>query len=513
MVAALCGHAYAEAPASLTTAVAPAAASTANVPTLVSVVIEGATAYSFPQLFATYRDQIGQPITREGARAISTALSDAYARDGFVRPDVRLDDSLTSRGVLRIRVFEAQVTAVVFEGETGRHRAELERIGSALTASKPLRSNDIPKSLGQMREIAGLAITANTRRDDQTPNAYQIVVRSDYSALEGIVRVNNRGTDQVGPNFMLGQLFANGLLGRREKIGLVFASATDPEEYLGGGLYVDAPLGDGATHANLLAFRSHSAPNEAPVDYAYEYLRDKVTLKLVRPLFANSPLTLRGSVGIEMDDLVIEDAGAPIREDRLRVIEGSLRSSWRGGQIQYSAGLQVRKGLDGLGAGLQAPDLLDDPRRADFLMTQLNGTAYRRLGDRWSLRLDAFAQHSGYVLPDSERFKIGGDRLGRGFEVAEIAGDKGLGAKVEARRDLVVSDGFFGRMSTYAFYDFGAAWKQDAPGRESATTAGTGFALNGAKFTGYFEIAAPLTGTDVEGKRKTSVFAEISYRF
>ncbi len=513
MVAALCGNAHAEAPGYLTTGAPASPARPAAAPVLVSVVIEGATAYSFPQLFATYRDQLGQPITRERAHAISAVLSDSYARDGFVRPDLRLDDSLTGRGVLRIRVHEAQVTAVVFEGDSGRHHVELERIGAALTASKPLRSNDIPKSLGQMREIAGLAISANTRRDERTPNAYQLVVRSDYSALEGIVRVNNRGTDQVGPNFMLGQLFANGLLGRREKIGLIFASATDPEEYLGGGVYVDAPIGDGATHANLLAFRSQSAPNESPVDYAYEYRRDKVTFKLVRPLNADSPLTLRGSLGVEMDDLVIEDEGAPIREDRLRVLEGALRSSWRGGQFQYSAGLQVRKGLDGLGAGLQAPDLVGDPRRADFLMTQLTGTAHRRLGDRWSLRLDAFAQHTGYVLPDSERFKIGGDRLGRGFEVAEIAGDKGLGAKVEARRDLIQSDNFFGRVSTYAFYDFGAAWKQDAPGRESATTAGTGFTLNGTRFTGYLEIAAPLTGTDVEGKRKTSVFAEISYRF
>ena len=46
-----------------------------------------------------------------------------------------------------------------------------------------------------------------------------------------------------------------------------------------------------------------------------------------------------------------------------------------------------------------------------------------------------------YVLPDSERFKIGGDRLGRGFEVAEIAGDSGIGAKIELRRDLMNTEG------------------------------------------------------------------------
>jgi hemolysin activation/secretion protein len=175
--------------------------------------------------------------------------------------------------------------------------------------------------------------------------------------------------------------------------------------------------------------------------------------------------------------------------------------------------LLLRKGLDAFGAGLQAPDLVHDARRADFLLTQLSGTVYQRFAEHWSVRFDGFAQHSGYVLPDGERFKIGGDRLGRGFEVAEIAGDKGVGGKLELRRDLVSTQGLLGRLSAYGFYDFGAAWKQDQPGRESAATAGTGFALQGSSVTGYLEVAKPLTGADIEGKRRASVFAELSYRF
>jgi hemolysin activation/secretion protein len=116
-------------------------------------------------------------------------------------------------------------------------------------------------------------------------------------------------------------------------------------------------------------------------------------------------------------------------------------------------------------------------------------------------------------LPDTERFKIGGDRLGRGFEVAEIAGDRGLGAKVELRRELKNTETFVGRLSAYGFYDVGAAWKNDMPRRESAATAGTGLAISGSSLTGYLEVAAPLTGPDIEGKHKASVFAELSYRF
>jgi hemolysin activation/secretion protein len=490
------------------TALAPAAAP------LTTVIVAGSTAYSTPQLFAVYSGELGKPVSRDGARAIVTGLAELYVRDGYVKPELKVDDALARGGVLRVQVYEAQVTNVVFEGDSGDFFAALKRIGAQLENARPLRRDDVPQALRSMREIAGLAITATTRRDAGVRNGFELVVQSDFSIVDGMVRMNNRGTDQVGPNFLLGQLFANGLLGHPEKIGLIFAAATDHDEYLGGGLYFDTALGGGGTRGNALVFRSHSAPNEAPVNFDDEYTRERVTLRVSRPLRQDSTLSLTASGAFDADDLTIDRAGAAIREDRLRIVETALRASWRGaGAVQYSANLQLRKGLDAFGAGLHAADLATDGRRGDFLLAQLQGSAQRRFAENWSVRLDAFAQHTGYVLPDSERFKIGGDRLGRGFEVAEIAGDRGLGGKLELRRELVNTESLFGRLSAYGFYDIGTAWKQDRPGHESAATAGSGFALQGAALTGYLEVAAPLTGPDIEGKRHASVFAELSYRF
>ncbi len=487
---------------------------TAQTATLTTVIVGGSTVYSPPRLFAAYRDQLGRPISRDGARAILTSLADLYVGDGYVKPEFKLDDTLTGRGVLRVQVYEAQVSNVIFEGD-GRFRDALDEIGARLENTRPLRKDDVPQALRAMRQISGLAVTASTRRDPAIRNAYELTVQTTFSPLDGVVRMNNRGTDQVGPAFMLGQIFANGLLGRGEKIGLIFAAATDHDEYLGGGLYFDTPLGAGGSRGNVMLFRSHSAPNEAPFNLDDEYTHERVTFKVSRPLRQDSNLTLIASGGLESDDLTIDSNGELIRADRLRIIEAGLRGSWRGKTgTQYSTNLQLRNGIDGfLGAGLEARDLVVDPRRADFVVAQLQGTAYRRFAERWSVRLDAFSQYTNQVLPDTERFKIGGDRLGRGFEVAEIAGDRGIGAKIELRRDLLATESFVGRLSAYSFYDFGAAWKQNRPGRESAATAGSGIAIQGGTLTGYLELAAPLTGPDIEGKKHTSVFAEISYRF
>ena len=480
--------------------------------TLTTVVVEGSSAYGSPQFFAVYRDELGRPVSRDGARAIVTKIADLYVRDGFVKPEVVLDDELSAHGVLRVQVFEAQVTNVIVEGDDGGFRDELDDIGAQLEGKRPLRREDVQSALRSMRQISGLAVTASTRRDANVRNGFELLVRADFSPVDGVVRMNNRGTDQVGPAFLLGQLFANGLLGHGEKIGLIFAAANDHEEYLGGGLYFDAPFGTNGSRTNALLFSSHSAPNEAPLNLDDEYTRRRATFGVSRPLRQDSKLTLTANATFEADDLTIDRDGLAIREDRLRIIDAGLRASWQG-EAAYSMNLRLRKGLNGMGAGLQAEDLPDDPRRFDFLITLLQGSASRRFAEHWSARLDGFSQYSPQVLPDTERFKIGGDRLGRGFEVAEIAGDRGIGGKFELRRDLANTESFIGRLSAYGFYDFGAAWKNDMPGRESAATAGSGIAISGGALTGYLEVAAPLTGPDIEGKHEASVFAELSYRF
>lgn len=102
--------------------------------------------------------------------------------------------------------------------------------------------------------------------------------------------------------------------------------------------------------------------------------------------------------------------------------------------------------------------------------------------------------------------------MGRGFEVTEIAGDQGVGGKVELRYALAGAS-LLQKSSLYSFYDFGAAWKQDGGERESASTAGLGFALEYGPVSGFVEVAKPLTKPDIEGDRGAKVFAELHFKF
>jgi hemolysin activation/secretion protein len=490
------------------------AAAHAATPNLVSVVVRGSTVYDAPALFDVYRDQLGKPVSADGARAIAAALLQKYANEGYSRPQIKLDDSLLQVGILRLDVLEPRITEIRVSGDPGPHLDRLESLASHLKDENPVTQLGLETTLRQMRALPGLTLHATTARDASNAQLYRLDLDTEFQRTTGAVRLSNRGTDEAGPNFVLGQAMFNGLLGGQTNIGAMFGAATDYDEYHGLGLLANVGVGAAGARLSFTGFRSRSEPHEPVVDREDSYLRDRASMTYARPLQNFERATMTLTAGLDLDDLEILRIGDRLRDERLRMLNVGARWSWRHEQAtQYLATVELVRGLDALGSGLAALDLTTDPRRADFTLSRMTFTRLSRLGDGWSLRVDALAQQSAYTLPYGERFKIGGDRLGRGFEVAEIAGDQGIGAKVEARRALLGAPAALRNASLYAFYDLGAAWKQDAPGRESAATGGFGFATQGPRLSGTLEVAQPLTHPDVEGRKELTLFAELALTF
>jgi hemolysin activation/secretion protein len=411
---------------------------------------------------------------------------------------------------LRVEVTEPRISEVRVNGDPGPHLERLETLGAELRGDGPLTQSAMATTLRRMRSLPGLTLQATTANDAASEHSYRLDLDTEFDPVSGSVRLSNRGTDEAGPNFVLGQFMLNGLLGGNTNLGASFGAATDYDEYHGLGLLANVGVGDAEGRLSFSGFRSRSDPHEV-VDREDSYVRDRVSIGFARPLPSFERASMSLTTSIDLDDLTIRRSGELLRDERLRMLSVGPRWLWSNGRsTQYFASVELVQGLDAFGSGLTALDLAEDPRSADFTLTRLTFTRLSRLGELWSVRLDALGQQSADTLPYGERFKIGGDRLGRGFEVAEIAGDHGIGAKVEVRRQLVNGPAPLRNSSVYGFYDVGAAWKQDVPGRESAATAGVGFARNSKRVSGMIELAKPLTHPDVEGREGLSVFAEIA---
>jgi hemolysin activation/secretion protein len=500
----------------LTLALAALGAGADDSPTLVSAVINGSTAYSPPELFAVYGDMLGQPITPAAARALAERLAAKYQADGYTRPGVEVDDRLAGQGVLVLDVVETRISAIDISGDPGPYEAELRELGAGVEESMLLRTEDLLFALAQMRDLAGLRLSAATTRDTAdlaAPGSYRLNLDAEFRRVSGIVRVSNRGTDEIGPAFVFGETSVNGLAAGRATLAFQVASTIDADEYTGAGLSGSYHPAGRELRIFSSAFSSQSDPREI-VDRDDNYERDSATVGALLPISDSAARQVELTFALRAEDLAIDRGNVLLRDERLRLVE--ISSRWIGmprRSRQFAASVELVQGLDGMGAGIRADDIANDPRQTDVTVLRLDFVRVAELNESWSWRLNALGQLSPDVLTYSERFKIGGARLGRGFEVAEIAGDRGLGARAEVLRRLPSLDRDVGAFSLYATYDVGAAWKNDRPGRDSAATAGVGLLLNGQRASGRLELAKPLTHPDIEGREDLSLFVELATRW
>ena len=206
---------------------------------------------------------------------------------------------------------------------------------------QPIRRSEVQRVLGRMRELPGLSLVANTRRDAAESNGYALAVNAAFDPVDGAVGgVSNRGTEEIGPFFVNGQAVANGWLTGLEKLGVVATAATDVDEYRGIGAFVDIPVNSRGTRAFLLAFGSRAEPStsdDAPHD---EYLRERATLRITHPLTGGARASLSLAAAFDADDQQIRRDGAELNEERLRVIQLGVRAGFRASErTQYDATL------------------------------------------------------------------------------------------------------------------------------------------------------------------------------
>jgi len=163
-------------------------------------------------------------------------------------------------------------------------------------------------------------------------------------------------------------------------------------------------------------------------------------------------------------------------------------------------GLHLEQGLNIWGASNNPNSLMTSRFGADGIFTKLVAQAARvqPVYKRFSVFVLMNGQYSFNPLLASEQFAFGGSQLGRGYDPAEIIGDKGFSGTVELRLDFTPGWYLLNSVEPYAFYDGGVIWNlKNVPGigtKYSATSTGLGTRFNFTKnLSGNLMIAQPLT--------------------
>ncbi|MEX2123282.1 MAG: ShlB/FhaC/HecB family hemolysin secretion/activation protein [Woeseia sp.] len=476
-----------------------------------SAVIQNSSVYRPTELFDVYKVHLGKTVTEQTAATIAEALQQKYLADGYSRPGYRISDRGIDSGIVRIQLVEASISSVAINGNAGPYQEKLEQLVARLPSDRSLRPQEIKDALRSARRLPGLEVDVAAEPDGGHNGGFVLEVDSAYKPLEGNVRISNRGTREIDRDVMFAQLVANGLFSHENASGLFVTSAKDSDNYKGGGVFTNTALGAHGTSAQLQGAVTSLEYDVQGVQV--EQYRERYRIQLMHPLRRQSVHELSVWAGFEMQNLDLAYNDATYREERLRSVELGSTLNWRNEETQYLLSIELEQGLNGLGSRIDSLGASDERLRKDFRIARLRWVRLAALNDLWSWRLDAYAQTSPHVLPSIKQFKVGGGRIGRGFEAAAISGDRGVGGKMQLQRRLASGVTWVERADLYGFYDAGSAWRHDLGNRESASSTGVGISMRDGRLSGYLEIAKPLTHADADGHKDAGLFAEVSFQF
>ena len=476
--------------------VAPAAGVSGSV-AVRGVRVEGATAFPAAELLDLAGPVVGPSVPLASVEAGRAAILNRYRQAGYVFTAV--DAVLGADGVLRLVVAEGHVTEVLLDGDIGPAGTQVLRFLRNLVDDGPLNAAALERWLLLANDIPGVSVRSILRPAGTAPGALTLVAQVARTAVSGFVTGDNRGFRGTGPQQFLavGGLNSFTSLGERTELALFYAAGyTQRFAQISTEFFV----GGSGTKVRLYAGHGRATPSDALRALGYEGTSTIGGVAVSYPLVRQRTrsLVLLGDLDvIESEIETDDDLGRPRRDSRdaLRVLragaDGALFDLLLGEERPASNSLTVRvsRGLDVFGA-TGGSDAFAGRAGSDtgFTKVAFEAGRFQTLFYPWDgasvgAQLTLAGQYSGDVLPQAEKFYLGGARLGRGFYAGEVTGDSALIGSAELQLSTSLERTVLGRSfrldpTAYAFYDHGRTWEStDRDPDRRLRSAGVGLRL------------------------------------
>jgi hemolysin activation/secretion protein len=430
---------------------APAAVA-ANVSIVLRAVrIEGARAIAPASLAPLWQGLVGKRVTGADLAALSRRIADRYSAAGYALINVQVPPQDFAGGVVRMVVQEGHVENVRIEGNTdGADLTLLKHYAARIIADRPLRRSTLERYILLMNDIPGLKVGSRFEPVPGHPGVAALRLAILRKRVEAGIAVNNQGNGQLGTTQATVNLVANNLLREGERTQIVFGAPVTIRRYQYYGFSHVEPLGyDGATVTfgyGRLVTQPQSNAAAGSADTFIIRLSYPVIRALRETLVLNADLNALNSNAAYLGQALSDER---TRSLRLGAIYGR-QDDWGGTTVlsgTFSHGfatLGARRGSVAFGG----------PDYAKFY-----GAIAReqKLPLDLTLRARVMGQYATHHLPSTEQFLFGGPQMGKAFNYAYMAGDRGLAGYVELAHPWpgFMTPKLLGGSEIFAYTDWG----------------------------------------------------------
>lgn len=445
--------------------------------TISSVAVEGATAFPQPRLDAAV-GPISGTVALQRIEEARIALLNLYREAGYVFTVV---DAVVERdGRLRLVVGEAEIVEVRLDGDIGPAGTQVLRFLENLRGVRPIDAATLERWLLLVEDIPGVSMRAVLRPAGTTPGALSLVAQVGRQAVTGYLAADNRAYRLTGPQQGIAAVQFNSFTSLAEQTELQLYYANGRTSVFGQAS-TEFFVGSQGLRVRLYAGIGETTPASPLRDIGYQGTTSVAGISVAYPLIRRRSQTLTLSAAFDVIETEIKLEGGLLGDQVLS--QDSLRVLRVGGQWAVfdqllgdsrsavnAVSLRLHQGLSGLGASASDSPLLSRAgAQTDFTKVTFEVSRTQALFAPWpgatvSLLGTLAGQWSNDVLPQAEKFYLGGARLGRGYYAGQVTGDSALAASAELQLSIAYEASLFGRAvridpMIYAFYDWGETWE------------------------------------------------------
>jgi len=468
---------------------------------LTKIILEDNHVYSDKQLSVVYKDKLNTEISVAELQNIVQEITNYYRNNGYILSRAVLPPQHVQNGIVHVRIVEGYISHVNVIGVPKGAKPLVRAYGEKIAQSRPLQMKVMEHYLRIANEIPGMQVKAVLEPSKTETGASDLNLSAEERTLTGSFSYDNYGTRYIGPNQDTINAALNSIFRPGDTTRATYATTTRPQQLKFYDVSYQAPLGSNGMTGALGKNHSSTIPG---MDLAtVEINGDSSTYYsiLQYPLLRTRAQNLTLDGGFIYLDSQVTSFDSPLYTDHLRTIKFGgnydFADRFNGSNL---LGIHAEQGLNIFGASNNPNSFTTSRFGADGIFTKFVVQAARiqPIYGKFSLFLLANGQYSFNPLLASEQYGFGGSQLGRGYDPAEIIGDKGVGGTIELRMDVAPGWALLNSFEPYLFYDAGVIWNlKDVIGiksKQSITSTGLGSRFIFTKnLSGNLMIAQPLT--------------------
>lgn len=449
-----------------------------------------------------YKGSVGKSITVADLFAIVQNITNYYRNNGYIISRAILPPQHVENGEVKIEVIEGYLDKVNVTGKPGSAKCIIEGFGYRIRKCPPLNLTHLEKYMLLVNEVPGTNVRAVLAPSKAAPGAADLNLESVTRWGSAYFSYDNYGTRYIGPQQMTGNATIYSAINSGDSIAYTYTKTPKGGELTFMDLNYNAPFSDQGTRWTLGNTRTHSHPLFVLRPTQTDGYSNNYYTSVTYPYIRSRSKSLNLTAGFGYLDSNTTNLGTPLYTDHIRSLD--LGMSFNFADSYYGAnmiGVNFRKGLPFFGYSSNTDQFTAETSRPGGY------AAYQKVGVQLS-RLQALfgsvsvlgiakGQWAFVPLLSSEQATFGGNPIGRGYDPAELIGDRGAAASIELRYDKNLNY-FINSLQFYGFYDVGAVWNilvnASSPTKVSASSMGVGLRFSMTKYvSGNIFWAQPLT--------------------